>query len=83
MTVQGHGTAAEVVRAHLAENVARLHEEEARVRSGETSAVHKVRIAARRLRTARAPRFSSGFSSDPAARCHPVTVLRRLRPLEL
>ena len=51
MTVQGHGTAAEVVRAHLAENVARLHEEEARVRSGETSAVHKMRIAARRLRT--------------------------------
>ena len=52
MTVERHGTAADVVRAHLADNVARLHEEEARVRSGETSAVHKMRIAARRLRTA-------------------------------
>ncbi|MBD3923383.1 CHAD domain-containing protein [Nocardioides cavernae] len=51
MTVERHPTAADVVRAHLAENVARLHEEEARVRSGETSGVHKMRIAARRLRT--------------------------------
>lgn len=51
MTVERHGTAADVVCAHLAENVARLHEEEARVRSGETSGVHKMRIAARRLRT--------------------------------
>ena len=51
MTVDGHGTAAEVARTHLADNVARLREEEARVRSGETSAVHKMRIATRRLRT--------------------------------
>ena len=51
MTVERHVTAAEVVRAHLAENVARLREQEARVRSGETSAVHKMRIAARRIRT--------------------------------
>lgn len=50
MTVERHGTAADVVRAHLAENVARLREQEARVRTGETSAVHKMRIAARRLR---------------------------------
>ena len=32
-------------------NVARLREQEARVRSGETSGVHKMRITARRLRT--------------------------------
>ena len=51
MTVERHGTAAEVVRAHLAENVATMREQEARVRSGETSAVHKMRIAARRTRT--------------------------------
>ena len=51
MTVEQHGTAAEVVHAHLVENVARLHEQEARVRSDETSAVHKMRIATRRLRT--------------------------------
>jgi CHAD domain-containing protein len=50
MTVERQGTAADVARAHLAENVARLHEEEARVRSGEASAVHKMRIATRRLR---------------------------------
>jgi CHAD domain-containing protein len=52
MTVERHGTAADVVRAHLAENLARLHEEDARVRAGETSAVHQMRVAARRLRTA-------------------------------
>jgi CHAD domain-containing protein len=51
MTGEQQGTAAEAVRAHLAENVARLHEQEERVRSGETSAVHKMRIATRRLRT--------------------------------
>ena len=52
MTVERYGTAADVVRAHLVENVARLHEEGARVRAGETSAVHRMRIAARRLRAA-------------------------------
>lgn len=51
MTVERHATAAELVCAHLADNVARLREQEARVRSGETSGVHKMRITARRLRT--------------------------------
>ncbi|HYJ28533.1 MAG TPA: CHAD domain-containing protein [Nocardioides sp.] len=50
MTVEHDGTAAEVVRAHLAENVARVQEQGARVRSGDARAVHKMRIAARRLR---------------------------------
>lgn len=52
MTVDRGVTAAEVVRAHLADHVARLRKQEARVRAGEASAVHKMRIAARRLRAA-------------------------------
>ena len=52
MTVDRDVTAAEVVRAHLADHVARLRKQEARVRAGEASAVHKMRIAARRLRAA-------------------------------
>lgn len=51
MTVERRSTAAEVLRAQLADNLATLREQEARVRSGEASAVHKMRIAARRLRT--------------------------------
>lgn len=46
------GTAAVVVRAHLTEHIARLHRQDGRIRSGEPGAVHKMRIAARRLRTA-------------------------------
>lgn len=46
------GTTAVVVRAYLTEHVARLHRQDARVRSGKPDAVHKMRIAARRLRTA-------------------------------
>ena len=52
MTTERQGSAADVLRAHLAENVAVLRAQEERVHSGETSAVHKMRIAARRLRTA-------------------------------
>ena len=51
MTVERDATAAELVCAHLADNLARLRAQEARVRSGETSGVHKMRITARRLRT--------------------------------
>ena len=46
------GTAAVVVHAHLTEHTARLHRQDGRVRSGEPGSVHKMRIAARRLRTA-------------------------------
>jgi cytochrome c556 len=38
MTVEQHATAAEVVRANLAENVARVQEQGARVRSGDDAA---------------------------------------------
>ena len=46
------GTAAVVVRAHLTEHIARLHRQDARVRLGEPGSIHKMRIEARRLRTA-------------------------------
>lgn len=46
------GTAAEVLRVHLTEHITRLHTQDGRVRSGEPGAVHKMRIEARRLRTA-------------------------------
>ncbi|MCY4726666.1 CHAD domain-containing protein [Nocardioides sp. STR2] len=51
MTVDRHLPAAEVLRSHLAGNFATLGEQEALVRSGDASAIHKMRIAARRLRT--------------------------------
>jgi CHAD domain-containing protein len=51
VTVERCGSAVDVLRADLAANLATLREQEARVRSGEASAVHKMRIAARRLRT--------------------------------
>ncbi len=57
------GTAADVVRSHLAEHVAALLREDGRVRSGEADSVHKMRIAARRLRAALqtcAPLFEDG-----------------------
>src|SRR5918994_409986 len=46
------GTAAVVVRAHLTEHIAKLHRQDARVRVGESGSIHKMRIEARRLRTA-------------------------------
>lgn len=57
------GTAVDVVRAHLVEHVAALLREDGRVRSGEADSVHKMRIAARRLRAALqtcAPLFGDG-----------------------
>jgi CHAD domain-containing protein len=51
MTNDRPATAAEVLRTHLADNVARLHEQGERVRSGEPRAVHRMRVAARRLRS--------------------------------
>ncbi len=57
------GTAGDVVRAHLVEHVAALLREDGRVRSGEADSVHKMRIAARRLRAALqtcAPLFEDG-----------------------
>jgi CHAD domain-containing protein len=46
-----HDTAA-VLRARLQEQVAVLHEQDAALRSGDPAAVHRMRIAARRLRAA-------------------------------
>ena len=57
------GTAGDVVRAHLVEHLAALLREDGRVRSGEADSVHKMRIAARRLRAALqtcAPLFEDG-----------------------
>ena len=46
------GTAGELLLAHLAEHIARLHAQDAAVRTGEAEGVHQLRIAARRLRSA-------------------------------
>ena len=46
------GTAGQLLVAHLAEHIARLHAQDAAVRTGEAEGVHQLRIAARRLRSA-------------------------------
>ncbi len=46
------GSAALALQTHLAEHVAALHTEDARVRGDDAEGVHKMRIAARRLRSA-------------------------------
>ena len=45
-------SAAQVLRAHLAEQVAELHRQDRRLRADAPGSVHKLRIAARRLRSA-------------------------------
>jgi CHAD domain-containing protein len=60
-------TAAEVVLAHLARHTGELHGHDAGVRAGHAESVHRLRIAARRLRSALTtyrPLFSPG-STDP------------------
>ncbi|GAB3878818.1 CYTH and CHAD domain-containing protein [Terrabacter terrigena] len=47
----GKGTAGRLLTAHLAAHVARLHEHEAGLRAGHPEGVHRLRIAARRLRS--------------------------------
>ena len=46
------GTAGQLLCAHLTEQTARLHEHDAGVRAGNPESVHRLRIAARRLRSA-------------------------------
>ena len=46
------GSAAQLVRTHLADQVAELHTQDTRLRADEPGSVHKLRIAARRLRSA-------------------------------
>lgn len=46
------GPAADVVLSHLTDQVAELHRQDQRVRAGSAAGVHKMRIAARRLRSA-------------------------------
>jgi CHAD domain-containing protein len=63
----GGSTAADVLRAHLAKHTASLWEQDARVREDQPGAIHKFRIAARRLRSALTtyrPLFQAG-SVDP------------------
>jgi CHAD domain-containing protein len=45
------GSAARLLRAHLAEQVAELHTQDTRLRADQPGSVHKLRIAARRLRS--------------------------------
>lgn len=45
------GSAAQLVRFHLTEHVAALHAQDSRLRTDQPGAVHKLRIAARRLRS--------------------------------
>src|SRR3954452_2084811 len=45
------GSAAQLVRSHLAAQVAELHTQDTRLRLDEAGSVHKLRIAARRLRS--------------------------------
>jgi len=47
-----HGTAGALWATHVAEQVARLHEEDARLRAALPESVHRLRIAARTLRSA-------------------------------
>ena len=46
------GSAGQLLQTHLAEHIARLHTQDAAVRTGEAEGVHQLRIAARRLRSA-------------------------------
>ncbi|KRF41995.1 hypothetical protein ASH01_18145 [Terrabacter sp. Soil811] len=46
------GTAGQLLSAHLTQQTARLHEHDAGVRAGHPESVHRLRIAARRLRSA-------------------------------
>ncbi len=46
------GAAADVLLAHQAEHIAHLWEQDARVRADQPGSIHKLRIAARRLRSA-------------------------------
>lgn len=46
------GSATEAAIAHLTKQVGTLHEQDARLRAGRPGSVHKLRIAARRLRSA-------------------------------
>jgi CHAD domain-containing protein len=50
--VLAHGDAAQAVLAHLRVQVAELHRQDARLRADRPGSVHKMRIAARRLRSA-------------------------------
>ena len=45
------GSAAQLLRSHLVDQVAQLHAQDARLRTEEPGSVHKLRIAARRLRS--------------------------------
>jgi CHAD domain-containing protein len=63
------GSAAQVLLAHLGEHFAELKHQDFRLRTGEPGSVHKLRIAARRLRSALktyGPLFEPGFV-DPVA----------------
>jgi len=46
------GSAGQLARTHFAELAARLQEQDARLRTGQPGSIHKLRIAARRSRTA-------------------------------
>lgn len=46
------GTVGQLLVAHLSEHIAKLHAQDAGVRTGQAESVHKLRIAARRLRSA-------------------------------
>ena len=46
------GSAGQLVRTHFAELAARLQEQDTRLRTGQPGSIHKLRIAARRSRTA-------------------------------
>src|SRR3954452_14478486 len=50
-TKLSRGSAAQLVRAHLAAQVAELHTQDTRLRVDEPGSVHKLRIASRRLRS--------------------------------
>jgi CHAD domain-containing protein len=52
VSVRRRATAAEAIRAHLAEQVADLLDRDPQVRRDEADAVHKMRVATRRLRSA-------------------------------
>lgn len=61
------GSAAQLLLAHLAEHTTRLHRQDAAVRADRPEGVHKLRIAARRLRSALTtyrPLFQAG-AADP------------------
>ena len=61
------GSATQAVSAHLAAQVDSLHEQDARLRAGRPGSVHKLRIAARRLRSA-LKTYGPLLDPEPAAR---------------